>query len=364
MFVSEMQPEYARFTSCCDFWGSGGKQMDLQPPSYSQSLSVNCLQPGVIKTIEEKLDELDPELRELSLKIHDHPELAFEESNEALPRSRDAWRAEASHGHGGRVLGVNSEMDALPGIGHACGHNLIAVAGVGVAVAIKEALKAHDIAGTVVLLGTPAEETGAGKQILLDRGGYKDMDACVMCHPSSGGGGLSTSDGFSVGSSLAMQSIDVEYFGHTAHAAAAPWEGINALDAAFLAYSSISVLRQQMKPDHRVQGTVSGKNWAANVIPDYAKMTWIVRAPTWDEVDVLRTRVVNCLQAAALSTGCKATITPGDQYRDLRQNSALAEDFASTSQHYGIPTQLAAGFPASTDFGNVTYACPALHPAY
>ncbi|TFY65870.1 hypothetical protein EVG20_g5218 [Dentipellis fragilis] len=374
---SEELPEYVTFASCCDFSGTLARE-GAKPPSYFADVK-ELHSPEVIKTIEEKLKELDPHLRELSLKIHDHPELNFHEqyAHDLLSTFMSthgfkvtphylgldtAWRAEASHGTDGRVLGVNSEMDALPGIGHACGHNLIAVAGVGVALAVKAALTEHDIAGTVVLLGTPAEESGGGKQILLDRGGYKDMDACIMCHPFSG----APDNYFRVAPCLALQNIDIEYFGHTAHAAIAPWEGVNALDAAFLAYSSISVLRQQINPTHRVQGTVSGKDWTPNVIPDYAKMTWIVRAPTWAEVEVLRDRVINCLEAAALSTGCKHKLTLGERYMDLRQNTVLAESFAAVSQHhYGLPTQiLDETMPASTDFGNVTYALPALHPVF
>jgi len=125
-----------------------------------------------------------------------------------------AWRAEFVHGKGGRVLGVNSEMDALPGVGHACGHNLIAAGGVGVALAVKAAMEKHNINGKIILLGTPAEEGGGGKVLLIQRGAYKEMDLCVMSHPSTG-----PSHSTTLGSSLAMQSISVEYFGHTyAHA--------------------------------------------------------------------------------------------------------------------------------------------------
>jgi len=371
--LPEELPKYARFANCCDFSCSSGK-----PPSYPQATPEGMFRPEVMKTIESKLDALDPELRELSLDIHDHPELMFEEkyAHDVLTAFmlshgfsitkhylglETAWRAEFSHGKGGRVLGVNSEMDALPGLGHACGHNLIAIAGVGVALAVKAALETHNVPGTVILLGTPAEESGCGKQILLDRGGYKEMDVCVMCHPNSG-----QTQVIGVGSSFAMQFIDVEYYGQTAHASEAPWEGINALDAAFIAYSSISVLRQQIKPDNRIHGVISGKDWVPNAIPDYAKMTWIVRAPSLDELVALRGRVTKCFEAASLATGCKSKLAMGPVYDDLRQNIVLAKELASTAQHfYGIPTNfLAEGFGASTDFGNVTYACPAFHPSY
>jgi amidohydrolase len=330
------------------------------------------------KTIEKNVDALDQELRHLSLQIHDNPELAFQErfAHDILTAFVEAhgfvvtrhylgletaWRAEFEVGNGGRVLGINSEMDALPGIGHACGHNLISIAGIGVAIGVKAALQTHDIPGKIVLLGTPAEEGGGGKLILLDRGGYEGMHACVMCHPMPG---ISPYAGFS--SSLAMQNITVEYFGQTAHAAAAPWEGINALDAAFLAYSSISVLRQQIKPDHRVHGIVEGKDWAPNVIPDYAKMRWIVRAPTWSELVVLRGRLTACFEAAAQATSCKTQIVCNETtYYDLRQNSILAQEFADVvDMRYNLETKFTSHIMASTDFGNVTYAMPSIHPLF
>jgi len=313
------------------------------------------------------------------LKIHDNPELQFKErkTHDTLTSFMDshgfqvtrhyleletAWRAEFSHGKGGRVIGVNSEMDALPGIGHACGHNLIAICGVGVAIAIKAALQKFDIPGKVVLLGTPAEEGGGGKVILIKRGGYKEMDACVMSHP---GPGVANSTG--LGTSLAIQAIEVEYTGHTAHASAAPWEGQNALDAAVIAYQSVAVLRQQIKPDHRVHGIFEGKNWAANVIPDNAKMHWIVRAPSADEVTVLKERVIACLEAAAHATATKAKIiSPTPPYNDLRQNAALSQNYADVcTQTYNMSiTDSSGSIGGSTDFGNVTYELPAIHPMF
>ncbi|KAI0272347.1 hypothetical protein BC834DRAFT_343931 [Gloeopeniophorella convolvens] len=333
-----------------------------------------------MQTIEDTLRELAPELHQLSLDIHDHPELNFEERYAhdrltALMAAHGftvtrhylglatAWRAEFRHGRarGARVLGVNAEMDALPGLGHACGHNLIAMAGVGVALALRAALEAHDVAGTVVLLGTPAEESGAGKQILLERGAYKGMDACVMCHPIAG-------DTQEVGlvASLALQSLSVEYFGRPAHAGYAPWDGINALDAAFVAYASVAALRQQMRPEQRVHGIVSGRDWAPNVIPDYAKMSWSVRADARDTLDPLRVRVVRCLESAADATGCRHELALGVQYLDLRQNPVLAGDVAETARlRYAMPTRWgAAPAPASTDFGNISYALPSLHPTF
>ncbi|KAI9510511.1 hypothetical protein F5148DRAFT_1335385 [Russula earlei] len=370
-------PEYVRIASSCDF-GSAQRENAL-PPAYSWAASeADHLSDAMMRTIEDALRELDPELRRLSLDIHGHPELCFEEryahdrltefmSSRGFTVTRHylglstAWCAEFTRGAGGRTVGVNAEMDALPGIGHGCGHNLIAMAGVGVALALRTALERHDVPGTVILLGTPAEETGAGKQILLERGAYEDMDVCIMCHPVSG-------DTLELGfvSSLALQSLSVEYFGQPAHAGYAPWDGVNALDAAFVAYAGISALRQQIRPEHRVHGVISGRDWTPNVIPDYAKMSWSVRADARDALEPLRERVVRCLEAGASATGCRHEIALGDRYLDLRQNPVLAEDMAVMAQRcYDIPsyrTQMPS--PASTDFGNVSYALPALHPTF
>ncbi|KAF8659886.1 hypothetical protein AX16_001770 [Volvariella volvacea WC 439] len=173
------------------------KGNDLPPRYTSSRTSLSWLSPDVRNTIEGTVNALNSDLRKLSMQIHGHPEVAFEEkyahdlltdfmSRHGFRVTRHylglstAWRAEYTHGKGGRILGINSEMDALRGIGHACGHNLIAISGVGVAIAVRKALEVHNVPGTVVLLGTPAEEGGGGKVILLDRGAYKDMDACVM----------------------------------------------------------------------------------------------------------------------------------------------------------------------------------------
>ncbi|KAH7890783.1 amidohydrolase [Phlebopus sp. FC_14] len=361
------------FESCCDFSFS---HRDDPPPSYRPSPFSPQLKSDFMTTIDTTVDTFSSALRSLSLRIHDHPEVMFEETYAhdtltdfieslgftvtrrylGLPT---AWRAEFTHGKGGRTLGINSEMDALPLIGHACGHNLIAASGVGVAIAVKSALQTLDIPGKVVLLGTPGEEGGGGKIILLERGAYNDMHVCLMCHPSAG-----PENSSSLGTTLAMQTIDAEYFGHSAHAGNAPWEGTNALDAAFLAYSSVSVLRQQMKPDHRVQGILNGSKGEANVIPDYAKMRWLVRAPDRDQLQVLRERVKACFEGASIATSCRLKLTFGKPYYDLRQNGTLAEYFShSMSNYFGMNIQqLSSG--ASTDFGNVSYELPSLHPAF
>lgn len=374
----ELKDGVTYLNPCCDFSFAADKSsvLSYEPlPLYSEK-SSELLTTDVLKTIEKNVDALDGPLRDLSLSIHEHPELMFQEkfAHDLLTSFMErngfrvtrhylgletAWRAEFRHLKGGRTIGINSEMDALQGMGHACGHNLIAISGVGVALALKAALQTHNVPGKVVLLGTPAEEGGGGKVILLERGAYDDMDACIMCHP--GAGRLNST---SIGSTTAMQAIEVEYFGQSAHAGAAPWEGTNAQDAAFLAYSGVSVLRQQMKPTHRVHGILQGNNWVANVIPDYAKMRWIVRAPTSKELIAFVERVKKCLEAAALATSCKVILHEETPYYDLHQNEVLAHDFVNTiGSQYGLLASTD-DTAASTDFGNVTYALPAFHPMF
>lgn len=344
----------------------------LQP--YEPSGEV--YRPDLFQTIEESIASLNDSLRDLSLDISSHPELKFEEHHahdvltsymekqgfqvERHYKLETAWIATFTNGTGGRTIGVNSEMDALPGVGHACGHNLIAIAGVAVACAVKEVLVKHDIPGKVVLLGTPGEEGGGGKVILLEKGAYEGMDVCVMCHPAPG-----PARSASLSSCLAIQRLIVEYHGHTAHAALAPWEGQNALDAAVSAYTSISMLRQQIKPGCRVHGIIEGKDWAANIIPDYSRMFWYVRGETWAEVESLVPRIQACCDAAALATACRIEQAKGGATTDLRQNKALSNEFADVFAKKFGPIDYEWGISsASTDFGNVTYAMPAIHPGF
>ncbi|KAF8208191.1 hypothetical protein K438DRAFT_317934 [Mycena galopus ATCC 62051] len=330
----------------------------------------------ILEAIEQKIKALDGELRELSLDIHSHPELGYEEhhTHDVLTTFMEkhgfqvtkhyhletAWLATFAHGAGGRTIGINSEMDALKGVGHACGHNLIAISGVAVACAIKAAFEKFNISGKIQLLGTPAEEGGLGKVKLLDAGCYNEMDACLMCHPAPGPKGS-----VSLSSCLAMERLSVEYFGHTAHAALSPWEGRNALDAAVLGYNNISALRQQLKPTHRVHGIFEGKDWAPNIIPDYAKYLCYVRAPTVAEQKETLKRVLPCFDAAALATGCTVKVTFMGESSDIRQNKALGDEVAHiVRSKYGDIDYEWGIKSASTDFGNVTYAIPSLHPGF
>lgn len=213
----------------------------------------------------------------------------------------------AEYGEGGRVVAYNAEYDALPGIGHACGHNLIAMMSIGAFLGVAEALKEKKIPGRVRLIGTPAEEGMGGKIPIIEAGAYKDVDACMMVHP----GPFDDCEGFTGDAymkTLANHKFNVTFKGKTAHAAVAPWEGVNALDGAVLAYNGLSVLRQQVHPSNRIHCIVSEGGLRPNVIPGAAALDCYIRSPTLKMADELLERVKNCFRGAALQSGTEVEI--------------------------------------------------------
>lgn len=275
-------------------------------------------------SIECEIGTLSSDLRTLSLKMWHNPELQWKEykthdlfvsyfeshlASEGWKTTPHAYGVETAFetkfefyppgfsGNKGQVrcIGFQSELDALPGVGHGCGHNLIAISGVASAVSLARAAKAHNVPIKVVLLGTPAEEGGGGKISLIQAGAYGQMNVCLMVHPAI----LNT-----VTPMLAVQSLSVHYHGKTAHAAAAPWQGINAHDAAVLAYNNVSAMRQQLPPTARVHGIIEGHNMAPNVVPDNVSLHYNVRGPTAKDVEANLRKVIPCFEAAALATGC------------------------------------------------------------
>ncbi|KAG8690228.1 hypothetical protein FRC11_013054 [Ceratobasidium sp. 423] len=239
-------------------------------------------------------------------------------------------------------------MDALPGIGHACGHNLIAIVGVASALGLKSAMEKHNIPGKIILLGTP-ELTDSNKLKL-------------RAHPVAGNNPL-----VHTVAALALQTFEVEYYGQGAHAGAVPWEGKNALDAVFVAYAAISALRQQIHPTARIHGIIEGWDWASNVIPNYAKMRYTVRAPTWNEVVALRARVDKCFEAGARATSCTMTVTEKEGLKDLRIDDALSipvvlsVDLQTLGMSHMIRINM---FLANEVLTRVWIELPALHPMF
>ena len=211
------------------------------------------------------------------------------------------------YGKGGRLVSFNVEYDALPGIGHACGHNLIATGSIAAFLGLVAVMKKHSIPGRVRLLGTPAEEGGGGKVKLIDAGAYGGVDASLMTHPVAGKtfGALGDASGISYGTCVASTKFRATFTGKPAHAAAAPHEGINALDAAVLAYNGVSMLRQQIRPEQRIQGCVIEGGEVPNVITPLTILDYNVRAANLKDTRDLHERVKKCFEGAAIATGCK-----------------------------------------------------------
>lgn len=271
--------------------------------------------------INSRLDELSPELFNVNQALHGNPELAYKEffahdtisdflEKQGFTVQRKTYGLDTSFeviiGSGGRQVVVCAEYDALPNIGHACGHNLIATSSLGAFLGAAYAMKELGIDGRLRILGTPAEEGGGGKAKLIKAGAFspaEDIAASIMAHPITfhGIGGVA---GLAALDLIASHKFRVEFEGKSAHAAGEPWNGTNALDAAVGAYNNISMLRQQIRPDERVHGVFEVGGTVPNVIPDYTRMNWYVRAPTTQQGEKLQERVQACIGAAAAATGC------------------------------------------------------------
>ncbi|KAH1544496.1 hypothetical protein KXX19_000564 [Aspergillus fumigatus] len=275
-------------------------------------------------SIDATLANLQSSLRELNREIWSNPETAYQEHKaheticafleaQGCTVTRHAYGLdtsfEATCGSGGPLINFNAEYDALPGIGHACGHNLITTSSVAAFLALSALLKKYGIPGRAQLLGTPAEENGGGKRKLIEKGAYNGVDISLMAHagPKKLFPGVD-SDGIAGVLMNARKEIHCEFTGKSAHAGGNPWDGINALDALVSAYNNVSVLRQQMQPDERVHVAFTETPTVANVIPERTKAFWQVRSPTLKGLDRLMARVSNCIEAGALSSGCRVDI--------------------------------------------------------
>lgn len=310
-------------------------------------------------------------LIEVSHRIFDHPELCFEEraAHDVLcDVLEDEGFAVTRHAHGldtafvaeagtdGPCVAVLCEYDALPGVGHACGHNVIAAAGLGAGLAAAEL--ADDLGGRIRVIGTPAEEGGGGKVLLLRAGAFDGVCAALMVHPADHD--LPTMD------AIAIQRLAVTYVGEASHAAAAPWDGRNALDAAVLGYVNVAALRQHIHPDERIHGIFTEAGEQANVVPRRAAASWYVRSPSVAGLAALKERVLTCLRAGAEAAGCDMHhewLEPA--YDDLVEDGWLLERWTVHSTALGRPPQdptVVGAVVGSTDMGNVSHAVPSIHP--
>ncbi|MFQ5879918.1 MAG: M20 family metallopeptidase [Dehalococcoidia bacterium] len=318
-----------------------------------------------------ELDRRKDELIEVSLRIHANPEVAFQEEKAAAWLSQyledngfslergicqipTAFRA--SYGHGQPRVALLAEYDALPGIGHGCGHNIIGTASVAAALAAKAV--ADEAGGTVLVIGTPAEEAAGGKVYMAARGAFDGLDCAMLAHPGNRDVAISFA--------LACIELDVEYFGRAAHAAARPEAGLNALDALIIAFSSLGLLRQQLRDSARVHGIITDGGQAVNVIPHHAAASLLVRAEDDDYLEELRQKVLACFRAAAEASGCRLEFHWGEEsrYKAMRSNRSLAQAYQRNIEALGrtvVDTE-ARRFMGSTDMGNVSAIVPAIHP--
>jgi len=325
-----------------------------------------------VDSVEDLCRRRSGDLVELSHAIHAEPELAFAEhrscaKTQALVAERGfeitaraggldtAFRAD--FGSGPLVVGICAEYDALPEIGHACGHNIIAASAVGTALALAEV--ADDLGLRVALLGTPAEEAGGGKALLLQAGAFDDVAVAVMVHPGP--------TDIAAARSLALSEVTVDYRGKESHAAVAPFQGVNAADAVTVAQVAIGVLRQQLAPGQLVHGIVTNGGQAVNVIPGHATLQYAMRAVESDSLRELEGRMFACFAAGALAAGCEYEIdNPAPPYDELKPDPWLADVCREEMRRLGrepVAREVEAGLPmGSTDMGNVTQVLPGIHP--
>jgi len=318
------------------------------------------------------VNRLSSKLIAISRFLHLHPELAYEEREsvrhltsllkahgfeviEGVGELPTAFVAKAGVDHPSATIAFLAEYDALPSLGHACGHNLIASSSIGAALALQPFLAA--LGGQVQVIGCPAEEKGGGKIALVKAGLFANVSAALLVHPSN------RTELFK--GALAMRALRVEFFGKASHAAAAPHLGINALDAVVLSFTNLNALRQQLREDVRIHGIITDGGQAPNIIPDYAAARFCIRALDLEYLHDLQRRVVACFEAAAQATGATVAIhEEGEKYHPMKCNRALGALFRANLEALGerveqTPEDQDLG---STDVGNVSQVVPTIHP--
>lgn len=313
-------------------------------------------------------------LLDLSHDIHAHPELNYDEHH-AHAALTDVLASSFSHvdrrAYGidtafeaiasgdnpdGAHVAVICEYDALPEIGHACGHNVIAAAGAGAGLALRP-LMGH-LGGTLHVYGTPAEEGGGGKIAMARAGAFRGLDAAMMIHPAD--------HDLTSMRAIAIHECCASFHGQEAHAAAAPHLGRNALDAAVLSYNAIAALRQHIRPTERIHGVFTHGGDKANIVPKFASMNWYVRSDTLETLAPLKERVAACFAGAAAATGCRVDLVWEDHsYADMRDSEAIVSVFVRNAASVGRQVEAPAASSmvvGSTDMGNVSYLAPSIHP--
>jgi amidohydrolase len=327
--------------------------------------------PPLAQQVLATLDDVDVagRLAEVARDLHAHPELAYQETYAAERLATELERAgltvergaggvatalRASFGHGPGRIAILAEYDALPGIGHACGHNLIASGALGATLAL--ARLADQLPGEVVFLGTPAEEGGGGKIRLLDAGLFAGLDAAIMYHPFD--------RTLLRHPSLAMCRVEIVFHGRPSHAAGAPWDGASALRGVIQTFNLIDSARVHLRDGARIHGIITDGGKAVNIIPERAACAFSVRAPTAAYLGTVLATVTRCAEAAAAATDTRVEIIPGMGYKDMRNNEPLYRRFGEHLTTLGVrfrddDDRVGAG---STDMGDVSHVVPSIHP--
>lgn len=319
------------------------------------------------------IDKITPELNELSLEIYKNPELGYQEYKACKLHTdilrkygfqvednfsgvETGFKAVYKGKKQGLTIAYLAEYDALPGIGHGCGHNLLGTVSTGAGIILKQII--DEIGGTVIVFGTPAEETSGAKVVYVENHEFDDVDIALIAHPAS--------QYTKSGSSLALEPVQFEFFGKPAHAASAPEKGINALDAAIQTFNSVNALREHMRSDSRIHGVIIDGGKAANVVPDYAKVQFYVRSTTKTYNQELLEKVKNCARGATLATGTKLEITKFEfNYDNMVTNQTLSKVFNDTIYEVaGIVMNEPPKNTGSIDAGQVSQVCPTIHPYF
>ena len=325
---------------------------------------------GTRDRVWQHIDDLSDDLWELAVRIHRTPEIAFEEHKAAawlcemleeggfeveqgVGDLETAFRARHSTGRPGPRVGLLAEYDAIPGLGHGCGHNLIAAIALGAALGLAP-LKG-ELPGQLAVLGTPAEEGGGGKIILLEKGLFEDLDVAMMVHPGD--------QTWALREYLALTEIDVSFRGRSAHATSSPESGINALDALIQTFVALNSLRSCIQDGGYIYGIITEGGVKPNTIPELAVGRFQVRARENEYCEVLLERLRNCAEGAALATGAEVSFqTVRRPYEAMAANRCLAQAYARHIQSLGYPVEEPTAGMASTDMGNVSWEIPVLHP--
>ena len=320
--------------------------------------------------VKDSVESQRQQLIQLSLNIHDNPELGFKEEKASawlvsyledsgfhvergIAGLATAFRA--TYGQGNPRIALLAEYDALPKIGHGCGHNIIAASAVGAAVASKPII--DQLGGSITVLGTPGEEVFGGKIDMVKAGIFKEIDVAMLVHPEVRN--MPTEE------ALACSSLEVEFFGRPAHAAGQPHRGINALDAMILAFTSINSLRQHIRGDARIHGIITDGGEAPNIVPAHSAAVFLVRALDDDYLAELKDKVLNCFTGASVASGARLEYRWRDRtYAPMKSNMTLAELFKQNLESLG--RQVETCDPhfglGSTDMGNVSQVVPSIHP--